>query len=369
MRGETACTLSRRQTRRCLHRTRVSFCAAAGARPNASRRRGGSAIRRRSFAAPPNLGAVLALSALVVLIASSSAGGAFRGRNGLIVYGTGGAFTRLYVVRTDGSGTRLIYRHVCVECRTGLFEGDPTPAVSPDGRRVVFRQRDGLVVVGIDGRGAHRLTPGTGARHSGGPSSIDFAPSWSPDGRQIAYAHGVPQREVALWIMRADGTHRRRVPLPYVPQVFHWSPNGRILVSQAGNFVSISPTGEPPRRLWPLRAVRRPRHDHPFAEETTADWSPDGRRLAVDCAQCSVYYTQALFLVTPGSKTPPVEVTSRKNANVLYRPVWSPDGKELLVLSPTGHGLEIIGLDGEVHARLGNVPSGAGYDWQAIPAP
>src|SRR5207244_2115270 len=73
----------------------------------------------------------------------------------------------LYVSRGNGTGLRLVVR------RGG------SSALSRDGKRLAFQlfsNREGLAVVGTDGRGQRRLTTGD-----------DNAPSWSPDGKALVF--------------------------------------------------------------------------------------------------------------------------------------------------------------------------------------
>ena len=107
------------------------------------------------------------------------------------------------------------------------------PSWSPDGRRIVFeiatgtpprtgsrdRQSD-LVVMNADGSGLTRLTR-TGA--------LEATPVWSPDGRRIAFAsdrhvkRGPRERlgrDFELYVMRADGTHVRRLTRNRVPDLY-----------------------------------------------------------------------------------------------------------------------------------------------------
>src|SRR5690242_21289634 len=77
---------------------------------------------------------------------------------------------------------------------------DEHPAISPDGRQLVFMSdRDGdieIYTMRIDGTHAQRLT------HSAGR---DAHPSWSPDGKQIYFQSPRDTPAPQIFVMNADG--------------------------------------------------------------------------------------------------------------------------------------------------------------------
>ena len=76
---------------------------------------------------------------------------------------------------------------------------------SPDGAKIVYvannvqkRQYD-IFVMDADGGGARMLTDSGSGRNN---------PTWSPDGKLIAFT------DLGYWVMNADGLGARRVPTP-----------------------------------------------------------------------------------------------------------------------------------------------------------
>src|SRR5262249_24171426 len=111
--------------------------------------------------------------------------------------------------------------------------GEWTPALSPDGKQiallVVERARSGdMYVMKADGTGRRRLT-NSGAR------TIAYGPAWSPDGKRIAFAEmkietngnvttGV--KEIGLFVMDSDGKNRKRL-VQGSGSLPAWSPDGK----------------------------------------------------------------------------------------------------------------------------------------------
>jgi TolB protein len=136
---------------------------------------------------------------------------------------------QLYVMRPDGTGVRRITD------RNGEY-----PAWSPDGRRLAFMsgQPDArgsdpnydIFVVGVDGTGLKQLTTW---------SHEDGWPAWSPDGRWIAYTstrdnhgqlHGAGGPYTAIYLMRPDGSAKRRLLYGVYGTLPTWSPDGRMIM-------------------------------------------------------------------------------------------------------------------------------------------
>jgi len=83
-------------------------------------------------------------------------------------------------------------------------------AWSPDGRRIAFSStRNGHYAIWVmdpDGGNLTQLTTPYGDRY---PDSN--APAWSPDGTKIAFWSGLEHRYGNIWVMDADGTHRKQL--------------------------------------------------------------------------------------------------------------------------------------------------------------
>jgi TolB protein len=134
----------------------------------------------------------------------------------------------------------------------------------------------------------------------------------SPDGRTLF----VPGRRP--YLVRADGSGRRRIALSWFATVNAWSPDGKRL--------AYTPSGENGIWTYDLSPGRRVRIS--FGEyDTSPAWSPDGKRIAY-AGDDGVFVSEA-----DGRDTR--RLTSLQAAGT---PVWSPDGKTIAVpdYSPSG---------------------------------
>lgn len=198
----------------------------------------------------------------------------------------------IYVMDADGSNVRRLTHH----------EGwDAHPSWSNDGRRIAFDSwRDGTgdiyVMDAADGSGVVNLT---------NTDFQDAFPIWSPDGRHILFA-SKRDRETQhdLYVMRADGSDVRQLTTSGYNVPGGWSPNGRRILFQHDNQVFVMEAdGSGKTRLAAGSAPR---------------WSFDGRRISYS------WHNRPWIINADGSN--PRRIPTSFSGRTLYVSDWSHPG-------------------------------------------
>ena len=200
---------------------------------------------------------------------------------------------------------------------------------SPDGRRIAFDF--------FDESGVHVATmaaDGTRVRQLTFDRGIQEVPRWSPTGRWIAFDAAPvlpwePGFSTSIWVMRADGTQPRQVTTDGFDVEPVWSPDGLQLafarliddVNGVAAVYVVNRDGSGLHEVVPPTAGL----EHP-------DWSPDGRWITYNIAPEAQNDPQrgTIIAVRPNGRGERV-LQAATNRYLFFKPVWSPDGQQLLV--------------------------------------
>ena len=308
---------------------------------------------------------ILTAAAVAALgVSAPAAQAAFPGQNGPILFGT---------YAEDGSG---IFTTSPSTSPSQLFATERTPDgldISADGTRLAYNESDfSIWVSAADGSGKKRLTP---------EGVEDFAPSWSPDGKKIAFAsREIESCDWTLWTMNADGTGRQELGSEEDPVYGFqpaWSPDGKKIA-----FTEYS-----------CRLVRGDRGDHSIAvtdpagsdvdyltSGNDAEWTPDGKSLVY----VDTYYSYGELERYDLASGEDVQLTDGEDDTRYSGPAVSPDGKRIVAQTETyrstpvrGSGdyfyeLGTLNVDGSGTTVLSGTGNGGGAEWSPIavkPAP
>ena len=183
----------------------------------------------------------------------------------------------IYVMDPDGGNLRRL---------TNNSDGDRDPVWSPDGKRIAFKSdRDGHV--NVHGWPTHDIyvmdADGSNQQNLTNNPADDWDPSWSPDGRRIAFTS---RRDgpfnIEVYVMDADGSNLQNLTNnPRDDRNPSWSPYGARIAFSArrkGHFENkfsithevyvMDADGENQRRLTDNRS-----------NDWDPSWSPDGKRI------------------------------------------------------------------------------------------
>jgi Tol biopolymer transport system component len=231
---------------------------------------------------------------------------------------------------------------------------DFAPSFSPDGRRIAFtsdrRGNYDIYTMNAAGRDLRRITTSPGK---------DAFPSWSPNGRTLAFASN-RTGDWELYTTNANGsghlvqvTHRAGVDsLPV------WSPDGARLAFDAPRNrhyqICVVPAGGGAITVLTSGTARN----------VQPAWSPDGSRIAFTSNRSGSF---DIWTITLSSRALH-RLTAAATAEI--QPAWSPDGSRILFARKTGAGqtIDVMPAGGGAATVLTGLRGNEIPDWQPVTA-
>jgi eukaryotic-like serine/threonine-protein kinase len=227
------------------------------------------------------------------------------------------------------------------ETKQALEAAQAKNAKSP-GKIAFVRWIDGhheLFVMNADGSNQTRLTY---------QEDVRGYPSFSPDGKQIAYIS-----EGKIYLISADGSNRKTLTRgssdPYGPDSnvgVSWSPGGQYIAFTCGDRQSSN------RKICMINADGTGMRSltNNSGDDFSTSWSPDGRQILFLSESDGVYHTHVINIDNLGQTTFPLDY-----GNGL---AWSPDGKQIAFSSGDNSGSPCIykqNIDGSGLTKLTDI--------------
>jgi len=239
-------------------------------------------------------------------------------------------FPDVWVMNADGSNMRRLTDGPA-DCPNDPC-GRGHPSWSPDGKRLAYQAFAWIDVINSDGTGHRRLWT------KGNEATGACCPAWSPGaGRRIAFTVGGEGIPAQLWVMKADGTGKKRLaraPDGYAYTFPTWSPAGRWIA------FSLIREPRPPKygnATGVLGIVRsdgkgRIRRLKAGSAPWMPAWSHDGRRIV---------FSDTLKQIAV------VDLDTGKLVRLRagQKPFWSPNDRRIVYEGPRG-GIFVMNANG-----------------------
>ena len=218
-----------------------------------------------------------------------------------------------------------------------------SPSWTPEGKKIAFtsylRRNPDLYLIDEDGKNLQPLS-----RYPG----LNVSPSWSPDGKKIALMMGMEGKS-DIFLIDANGGNPRKLTKGHGNEASPtWSPDGERIA-----FVSDR-SGSPQIYIMAKDGSNVRRLTFEGSYNTNPSWSPKGDRIAF-CARTEGHF-QIFTIGLDGSGPRRMTSTSGNNES----PNWSPDGRYIVFSSNRTGASKIFIMNANGSNQRGLTPSKGG---------
>ena len=240
------------------------------------------------------------------------------------------------------------------------------PAISPDGKRIVYFSDAGLFSIDMylanadNGRIIRTLISSTRDPHLESMQFINSAGAWDATGTRFVFGAVITGHPALRIVNGNNGKTVREAKFPSLGEIFNptWSPDGRKIAfsAQVGGYTDLF--------IYDLQSKLLQRLTNDAYADLEPAWSPDGTSIAfvtdrfgtsLDSLSYGAYQL-AVMSASGGQITQMPRLSGAKHIN----PQWSPDGLSLYFLSDPGGISNIyrLSLGDGVMTQVTNVFSG-----------